>query len=153
MIHNTNKYLRLRQNWLCFCYLCNDVSILSMHLCYSSQISDDTKHLINLWEYDTHWSAHEAATPQKSNDLVSIWCDRWLSRDPANTVHKPSIPESQKVGKHPYKPDRPGKSWHLKIENLWEKTAKGGTKRAKEGNPRAKEKSKVKRRKIAKQKY
>lgn len=30
-----------------------------------------------------------------------------------------SVPGSQKAGKCPYRPNRPGKSWHLKKENLW----------------------------------
>lgn len=33
--------------WL-FCHLSNDVSILSMHLCNCTKISDDTEHLIDL---------------------------------------------------------------------------------------------------------
>jgi len=31
-----------------FCYLCNDVSILSMHLCNGAKVSDYTEHLIDL---------------------------------------------------------------------------------------------------------
>lgn len=33
-----------------FCYLCNDVTILSMHLSNRSKVSDDTKHFIDLKE-------------------------------------------------------------------------------------------------------
>ncbi len=92
-------------------------------------------------------SSGQSPTPKTSNSLKTF-ADSSVER-----AEPQSVPESQKVGKHPYKPNRPGKSWHLKIENLWEKTAKGGIKRAKEGKPRAKEKSKIKRVKITKQKH
>lgn len=46
------------------------------------------------------------------------------------------IPENQKVGKDPYKPNRPGKNWHLKIRVLMR--GKVEINRTEEENPQVK---------------
>lgn len=69
-----------------------------MHLGDRSEVSDDTKHLIDLKANDRQWSADRAVVSTPKADS-SVKC-----------AELQSIPGSQKVGKHPYKPNRPGKS-------------------------------------------
>lgn len=53
---NTRKCLqrRLERLFQLFLYLCNDVAILSMHLCNSAEISYNTEYLIDLKKKDIY---------------------------------------------------------------------------------------------------
>lgn len=99
-----NGSSEVRRGWS-FYHLSNDVSILSMHLCNCTKVSDDTQHLIDL---KVECSV-KLSQPKSSN-----MCSDSLVR----SIDWKDIPENQKVGKDPYKPNRPGKNWRLKIRVL-----------------------------------
>lgn len=64
-----------------------------------------------------HWTPHRSKTVMQCQ-VISAKSSNTCWNSLVRSTDWKYIPENQKVGKDPYKPNRPGKNWHLKIRVL-----------------------------------